>query len=270
MPVVYIRDPRDPRVADYRAVSEPDLVRVRGVFIAEGRFVVQRLIGDRRFKIRSLLLNDPSHRALEPALDALPAETPVYLAAATDFPAIAGFDIHRGCLALAERPPDVPFAEILPAARTIVILEGVGNVDNVGGVFRNAAAFGVGAVLLNPTCGDPLYRKAIRTSMAATLRVPFARVGDWPANLAEVRQRGFSLVALTPREPSVTIGTFASGARPARVALLIGAEGPGLSEGVLAMADHRVRIPTTSAVDSLNLAVAAGIVLARLNHEGTL
>ena len=270
MPLVYITNPQDPRIADYRAVSEPDLARLRGVFIAEGRFVVQRLIEDGRCRVRSVLLNASSHRALEPILAALAADTPVYLAAAADFPAMTGFDIHRGCLALAERPAETPLPRLLLSARTLVVLEGVGNVDNVGGVFRNAAAFGVDAVLLSPTCADPLYRKAIRTSMAATFRIPFARLAGWPAVLGEIRRAGFSLIALTPRARSVSIDAFACEARPARLALLVGAEGPGLSEAAIAQADHCVRVPMASSVDSLNLAVATGIVLARLSHEGTL
>ena len=270
MPPVRIVDPKDSRIAEYFAVSEPERARRRGVFVAEGRFVVQRLIEDGRNRVRSLLLNDAAHRALEPILCALPAETPVYLAAATEMRAITGFDIHRGCLAVAERPPEIPVERLSQSGGILVILEGVANADNVGGVFRNAAAFGVHAVLLTPTCGDPLYRKAIRTSMGAVLRVPFARIGQWPAELARIRRNGYSVVALTPRESSVTIDEFASLERPVRVALLIGAEGPGLSEAALSLAAHRVRIPTTNAVDSLNIAVATGIVLSRLSQTGTL
>jgi tRNA G18 (ribose-2'-O)-methylase SpoU len=129
---------------------------------------------------------------------------------------------------------------------------------------RNTAAFGAGAVLLNPTCCDPLYRKAVRTSMAATLRIPFARVDRWPEGLQELRANGFTLAALTPREPSDTIETFAA-TRPARIALLVGTEGEGLSQAAEAFADRRVRIPVAPEVDSLNLVVAVGIALHRLS-----
>src|SRR6185295_3279766 len=150
---------------------------------------------------------------------------------------------------------------LLATARTVIVVEGVTNPDNVGGVFRNAAAFGADAVLLSPTSCDPLYRKAIRTSMAAAIRVPFARAVDWPGALTQVRAAGFTIVALTPREPSETLEAFASRPRPARLALVVGAEGAGLTPAVEATADHRVRIPIGDDVDSLNLAVAVGIAL---------
>ncbi len=151
-----------------------------------------------------------------------------------------------------------------------MVLEGVSNADNVGGVFRNAAAFGADGVLLSPTCCDPLYRKAIRTSMAATLRVPFARAGadDWPGALTSVKAAGFTIVALTPRQPSETLAAFTSRPRPARIALLVGTEGDGLTPEAEAAADYRVRIPIAGGIDSLNLAVATGIALYSLNREG--
>ena len=158
----------------------------------------------------------------------------------------------------------MPAAALVGPAKLVVALDGVGNADNVGGVFRNAAAFGVDAVLLGPTCCDPLYRKAIRTSMAATLRVPFSRVDDWAAALALLRAAGFAIVALTPREPAEDLAAFAARPRPGRVALLIGAEGAGLTSESEAAADYRVRIPIRPDVDSLNLAVACGIALERL------
>ena len=146
------------------------------------------------------------------------------------------------------------------------MLEAVANADNVGGIFRNAAAFGAGAVLLSPACCDPLYRKAIRTSMAAVLRVPFARCDDWPQDLVRLRDRGFRIVALTPREPAAMLADFAARPRPERVALLAGTEGAGLSAAAEQLADERVRIPIESAVDSLNVAVAVGIALHALRE----
>ena len=195
MPLVHVEGPNDPRVAAYRDIPEPELVRARGLFVAEGRLVVERLIEDGRCTIRSLLLSPAAHRSLEPMLTAIPPDTPVYVCEPRDFLGITGFDIHRGCLALAERPAPMATCEILRDARTLVILEGVTNADNVGGVFRNVAALGADAVMLSPTCCDPFYGKAIRTSMAATLRVPFAIVDDWPGGLGDVRATGFTLVA---------------------------------------------------------------------------
>jgi tRNA G18 (ribose-2'-O)-methylase SpoU len=187
---------------------------------------------------------------------------PIFVADRTAIFDLTGHDLHRGCLALVERPLVASAAAVLASAETVVILEGVSNADNVGGVFRNAAAFGA-SVLLSPACCDPLYRKAIRTSMGATLRVPFARAGagDWPAVLMRVRAAGFTIVALTPREPAETLAMFARRPRAGRLAWLVGTEGAGLSDAAEAAADHRVRIPISRAVDSLNVAVAAGIAL---------
>jgi tRNA G18 (ribose-2'-O)-methylase SpoU len=276
MTLVQLESLDDPRIADYRIVAEPEIVRVRGLFVAEGRRVVERLIGERRFAIRSVLVSDAAHHALEPALAELHEDVPVYVCGARSFAAITGFDVHRGCLALAERPMPIDLARVLTAARTIVVLDGVANADNVGGVFRNAAAFGVDAVLLTPDCCDPLYRKAIRTSMAATLRVPFARMDGWPQGTAELRKAQFTLVALTSHHPSSSLDEFvtfvesAESNRPDRLALLVGAEGRGLSAGIEEAADHRVRIPIDPSVDSLNLAVATGIALARLSRGAAL
>jgi tRNA G18 (ribose-2'-O)-methylase SpoU len=262
---VNISDTSDSRVEEYRAVSDPALASAHGLFVAEGRHVVQRLIEDGRFPVRSVLLNEASFDALTTVLDRLPRHTPIYVTDTRHFQAIAGFNMHRGCLALAERPAALPVADVIRDARTIVVLEECGNTDNMGGVFRNAAAFGVDAVLVSPGSCDPFYRKAIRTSMAAVLRVPFARIAPWPEALATLRSEGFLIVALTPRAPAMTLEMFAASVRSSRLALLLGAEGAGLSDASLALADLHVRIPTRDAVDSLNLAVAAGIALSRLS-----
>ncbi len=270
MPVLRRIDHTDPCAAAYRAVSDAALARREGLFVAEGRFVVGRLIEDGRFRVDSVLLNEASLAALEAVIATLPPDTPVYLASADEFSFIAGFNVHRGCLALAERPRESQVAEVVHRARRLVVLEEVANADNVGGIFRNAAAFNVDAVILSPGTCDPLYRKAIRTSMAAAFRVPYARAVQWPAELSHLRSIGFTIVALTPRGASEDLETFALMPRPARLALVVGAEDDGLSDRALDLSDHRVRIPMSSAVDSLNLAVAAGIVLARLSDGATL
>ncbi|HEV8345176.1 MAG TPA: RNA methyltransferase [Vicinamibacterales bacterium] len=257
----------DPRIVLYRDVSDAELMRSRGLFIAEGRLVVQRVIEDARFRVQSVLVSEAARRSLEPALNAVASNVPIYVCEAGDFLGITGHDIHRGCLALVERPPARSLEALLTGSRTLVVLEAVANADNVGGVFRNAAALGADAVLLSPTCCDPLYRKAIRTSMAAVLSVPFARAGDWPGVLSDVRAARFTIVALTPREPSETLEAFRSRPRPDRVALVVGAEGGGLTPAVEATADYRVRIPISDGVDSLNLAVSVGIALYELNTD---
>ena len=268
MPIVRISGPGDPRVDAYHSVQDPELVRQRGLFVAEGRLVVERLIRERRFAIQSLLLSDAAFRALEPALSALEPALPIFICAAGDFHGITGYDVHRGCLALAARPAASSLDVVLEKARIVVVLEGVTDAANVGGIFRNAAAFGVDAVLLDPSSCDPLYRKAIRTSMAATLRVPFVRLttdtSDWSSALGDLKHRGFTIVALTPSDSACDVREFAASEPPAKLALVLGAEGAGLSAKSRAVADHQVRIPIRPEVDSLNVAVAAGIVLHRL------
>jgi tRNA G18 (ribose-2'-O)-methylase SpoU len=287
MAVERIEGANDPRTAPYRDLRDADLLRERGLFAAEGRLVVRRAIEDGRYAFHSLLVNDAALRDLAPAIARLDAAVPVWVCPTAAFLALTGFDLHRGCVALVHRPAATAVDELTAAARMLVVLEEIANADNVGGVFRNAAAFDAGGVLLSPRCCDPLYRKAIRTSMGATLHVPFARAddGDWPAVLLRIRTRGFTIVALTPREPSETLEDFverfdregppdgghhvtqavASGfSRTSRIALVIGAEATGLTPAVEATADYRVRIPISGRVDSLNLAVAAGIALSRL------
>jgi len=265
MPVVRVDDPADSRLADYTLLSDGELLRAQRLFVAEGRFVLERVLADPALVVRSVLLSDAAHLALQHPLARAGPSTPVYVTAVENFLSITGFNIHRGCLALVERPPARPAEALLRDARTLVVLEAVTNADNVGAVFRNAAAFEVDAVLLSPTCCDPLYRKAVRTSMAAALQVPFARLERWPDELSMLKANGFTVVALTPRGDSKKIDEFATRSRPERIALVVGTEGAGLSDPAEAMADHRVRIPISGRVDSLNLAVAAGIALSRLS-----
>jgi tRNA G18 (ribose-2'-O)-methylase SpoU len=228
--------------------------------------VVGRVLADCRYTIDSLLLNAASFDALRPLLESAAGDFTVLLSPTRAFEAITGFDIHRGCLALVRRPHVARWPDAVGSSRLVIVLERVTNPDNVGGVFRNAAAFGAGAVLLSPTCCDPLYRKSIRTSMGHVLRVPFARLDPWPAALADLRGAGFTVAALSPREPSMALDAFAAARAGDRIALLVGTEGPGLSEGAEHAAGVRVRIPISDDVDSLNLAVATGIALSRLSR----
>lgn len=265
MTVSSVTDPNDPRIAAYRNIGDAALLRDRGLFVAEGRLVVERVLADGRYTIDSMLLNAASLQSLRPALEAAATDLPVFECPVAAFEAITGFDFHRGCLALVRRPPARGWQETVGSSRLVVVLEGVANADNVGGVFRNAAAFGAGAVLLSPNCCDPLYRKSIRTSMGQALRVPFARLEPWPGALCELRDAGFTIAALSPRA-SVTLDAFADANAANRVALVVGTEGPGLSEAAERTADVRVRVPISSQVDSLNLAVATGIALSRLRN----
>jgi tRNA G18 (ribose-2'-O)-methylase SpoU len=254
-------------VDDFRGVSDAALMRDRGLFVAEGRIVVRRVIDDPRFHVESILVNEASRRDLADALDRLAAGVPVHVRGTAEFETITGYNLHRGCLALVHRPPPTPIEAVLSSDRAIVILEDVADADNIGGVFRNAAAFGAGGIILSPSACDPLYRKAIRTSMAATLTVPFARTADWPAALSRVRAAGFTLVALTPREPSEPLDAFAARRpRDRKIALIVGTEGAGLSADVERQSDARVRIPISACVDSLNLSVAVGIAMYELTR----
>jgi tRNA G18 (ribose-2'-O)-methylase SpoU len=247
----------DPRLDDYRNIPDPDLLRSRGIFIAEGRYVVRRLLAS-RFRTRSILMTPAARDASGDVVEQA-GELPLFVVSQETMNGIAGFNIHRGCLAVGERPPAAAWRDLARPASLVLVLEGVSNADNVGGLFRNAAAFGAGAVLLGPACADPLYRKAIRTSMGASLDVPFAALPDWPADLARLRADGFTLVALTPSGDARL-------SRADRTALLVGHEGEGLSEDALSAADVRVRIPMAGGVDSINVATAAAIALYELSR----
>jgi tRNA G18 (ribose-2'-O)-methylase SpoU len=267
MPIEWIDGPDDPRVAAFREVPDPERLRAQGLFVAEGRLIVRRVVEDPRYRVRAVLVNEASRRELAPVFEKRVADVPVFVGEREAFLGLTGHDLHRGCLALVERPPAMAALQVLGSARAVIVLEGVSNADNVGGVFRNAAAFGAGGVLLSPACCDPLYRKAIRTSMGAALRVPFARLEDWPAALTDLRRAGFTIAALTPRAPSETLEAFAARPRPSRLALLAGTEGAGLTPAAEAAADHRVRIAIDESVDSLNVAVAVGIALYALSRR---
>jgi tRNA G18 (ribose-2'-O)-methylase SpoU len=262
MPVVRIDDPEDSRIADYANVRDAELLHVRGLFVAEGRLVVGRLLSYATFRVRSLLVTESAYGSLAASLHAI--DTPIYIGDLALFRHIVGFNIHRGCLALGERPSDTRISDIATsAANRLVVLEDITDADNVGGVFRNAAAFGADGVLLSPRCCDPLYRKAIRTSMGAALQVKFARFSDWPAGLSDLRAAGFQIVALTPNRDAVDLAGLDRRPFP-RVALLLGNEGSGLQQGTEALTDVRATIRMRPGHDSLNVATAAAIAMHRM------
>ncbi len=252
----------DPRVADYRDLTDP--VRRRGdVFVAESRAIVSRLLTRSRFRAASVLVTETALTHLADVLARLDEPPVVYVATLDVMRQIAGFHVHRGCLAVAARGPDLALdAVTMPRGpRALLLLDEVANPDNVGGLFRVAQAFGVDAVVLSPGSADPLYRKSIRVSAGAALSVPFVRSDSWPTALDEIRRAGYTVVALTPDTAS-TIDALRDG--PARVALVVGAEGAGIRELTRAAADLSIRVPMATGVDSLNVVVAAGIGLHRL------
>jgi tRNA G18 (ribose-2'-O)-methylase SpoU len=253
-----VADPADVRIAPYRDVGDHAALLARGVFVAEGRLVVQRLIADRRFHIESVVVTPAAYQQLSPWLECV--TTAVLICAPDVLSAVTGFNFHRGCLALARRPcVEDSLASLLPAER-LLVLEGVGNPDNIGGLFRAALALGAGGVVLDERCGDPFYRKAVRTSMGATLRVPFTRLPVIEA-VAKLRAAGFQIVGLTPAPDAIDLRDLVPASK---VAMLLGAEGGGLSADALDCSDVLARIPVDAAADSLNVTVAAAIALYQL------
>jgi tRNA G18 (ribose-2'-O)-methylase SpoU len=259
--VIRIDDAGDPRLEAYRAVRERDLAGREGLFVAEGRVVLEKAVAATPGAIASVLVAEHRLDSLADVLSGLPAATPVYAAGQAAMDEVVGFPIHRGILAVGRRPDRraEDLLASLPPAALVVALVGIANHDNMGGVFRNAAAFGADAVLLDETCCDPLYRKAIRVSVGAALTVPFARAGSAGALLAILEAAGFEIVALSPRG-DIELGDLEAGAR---VAALFGAEGPGLPDAVLART-RGVRIAMAGGFDSLNVATTSGIVLHHL------
>jgi tRNA G18 (ribose-2'-O)-methylase SpoU len=266
VPVIRIQDPADARLEDYRNVRDPELIEQRGVFVAEGRLVVARLLEDGRFRTRSLLVTDAAWRAMCDMLNGPAADVPVYIVPQWIINAVSGFDVHRGCLAIGEREAVPPWQQVTASARRMVVIERVANADNVGAIFRHAAAFGVDGILLEARCTDPLYRKAIRTSMGSALQVPFARMEPWPAALSALREQGWSLLALTPTADRTLPDVVAGLSADKRTAIVLGHEGDGLSLDALQACDLHARIPMAAGIDSLNVATACAIALYELTR----
>lgn len=258
-----IDDPTDPRAAPYMTLRDKDLAGHGGRFIAEGEVVLRVLLSRSRFPVESLLVSDKQARRLAPLLATLSDPIPVYVAAPPVLDRIIGFPLHRGVLAVGHRGPEPDARALLsglgPQA-LIVVLVGLANHDNVGGVFRNAAAFGADAVLMDRASCDPLYRKAIRVSVGGSLVVPFARLDSTSHLLDALTAARIEPIGLSPRgtEPLSAVR------RPERAALILGPEGPGLPEDVLSRI-RTVRIPMAHGFDSLNVATASGIALHHLS-----
>lgn len=252
---VLITDPDDPRLEAYTKIRERDLVGRDGMFVAEGEVVVRVLAARGRFAIRSLLLEERRVAAIEDVLATLPDDVPIYVVPQAVMDAVAGFSIHRGILALGARGRPLAIEELLARATLVVGLVGITNHDNVGGIFRNAAAFGASCVLYDHATCDPLYRKAIRVSVGASLFVPFVRVPTASAMLDALASARIEPIALTPNTSTLL---DALDRRPR--ALLLGTEGEGLPADVLARA-RPVRIDIAPGFDSLNVAVTSGIAL---------
>lgn len=224
--------------------------------IAEGVLVVQRMIAS-RFTPRAMLGTD--RRLGELAADLADVDAPYYRASAEVMAEVIGFHLNRGVLAAAPRPTELSVAAVLGGARTVAVLEGVNDHENLGSVFRNAAGLDVDAVLFGTGCADPLYRRAVRVSMGHALLVPYAWAPSWPRELDTLRDNGFRVLAMTPNPAAQTLADAMTGLAGDKVAILVGAEGPGLAEHTMRAADVRVRIPMARGTDSLNVATAAAL-----------
>lgn len=267
MPVFHVITADDPRVEAYTSLRERDLANGHGGrFIVEGKVTLETLLSRGRFEIESLFLCETRLAPLADLLTKVPESVPVYVAPQGVMDAVAGFPMHRGVLACGKKGAAALPRNILPAdgPSTALLLAGLSNHDNVGACFRNAAAFGASAVLLDETSCDPLYRKAIRVSSGTALWLPFAHGGTGAGLIEAAGAAGHEVWALTPDSDAEPLSSIAV---PERVALLMGAEGPGLPRDLIARA-RPVRIPMTEGFDSVNVATAAALALAHIyNHR---
>ncbi|GAB2795146.1 TrmH family RNA methyltransferase [Streptomyces sp. NPDC054796] len=257
--LITVTDPDDPRLSDYTGLTDVELRRKRepeeGLFIAEGEKVIRRA-KHAGYDMRSMLLSAKWVDVMRDVIDEVPA--PVYAVSPELAERVTGYHVHRGALASMQRKPLPEPGELLAENRRVVVMESVNDHTNIGAIFRSAAALGMDAVLLSPDCADPLYRRSVKVSMGAVFSVPYARLDAWPQSLETVREAGFTLLALTPDAKAVPIDEAAP-RRMDRAALMLGAEGDGLSTKALRAADEWVRIPMSHGVDSLNVGAAAAV-----------
>ncbi|MFT3871876.1 MAG: RNA methyltransferase [Nocardioides sp.] len=264
--MVRVTDPTDPRLADYRDLRDVALRRsleaAEGLFLAEGEKVVRRAL-EAGHQARSFLMAERWLPGLADLLDRSAA--PCFVVTEALAEEVTGFHVHRGALASLHRLPLPTVEEVLAAVvrrplgrRRVVVLEALVDHGNVGSVFRNAAALGVDAVLVSPRCADPLYRRAVKTSMGNVFAVPWTRTGPIRQTLLELRQHGYTTVALTLSEDAISLDELVALDRP-DLAFVFGTEGAGVEPRTAAAADYRVRIPMEVGVDSLNVAAATAV-----------
>jgi tRNA G18 (ribose-2'-O)-methylase SpoU len=267
--VIDILDPADSRVDDFRDLNSvdrrPDLPTGKGLVIAEGVLVAQRMLAS-RFRPHAFL--GTQRRLTELADDLADAGAPYYRASAEVMAEVIGFHLNRGVLGASRRAPELTVPDVIRGARTVAVLEGVNDHENLGSIFRNAAGLGVDGVVFGTGCADPLYRRAVRVSMGHALLVPFAKAQQWPADLKELRDNGFRLLAMTPNPAAQTLAEAMDGLADEKVAILVGAEGPGLTETTMRASDTRVRIPMARGTDSLNVATAAALAFYERARSG--
>lgn len=266
--IIFINDLEDKRLGAYLDIKERDLTGRQSRFIAEGKVVLRVLLNSAQFEAESLLITENKLPGLQDILSLCPAHVPVYVVSSADMDQIAGFHVHRGILAVGMRKDINNINNLiknLPENALIVILCGISNHDNIGSIFRNAAAFEASCVLLDETCCDPLYRKAIRVSVGATLQVPYTHSGKIDDIVRTVAEAGVNLIALSPQSAQSLYDLPVSG----RTALLLGTEGQGLPNHLLSSL-QTARIPMSRQFDSLNVATASGIALSCLSRSSFL
>jgi len=264
-----IVDPNDSRVAGYRDLTDVALrsrTEVKdGIFIAESASVIERALA-RGYQPISVLMEDKWLDRMTPILE--PAgDFPIYLGDRHVLESITGFHVHRGALALIQRPPLPSIESVIRGASRLVIAEDIVDHTNVGAIVRSAAGLGFDGLLVTPRCADPLYRRSVRVSMGTVFDLPWTRLSNWPGDLVDLRGEGFTIAAITPEPEAVPIDEFGA---PERLAVIVGTEGDGLSAAALDQADIRLRIPMQHGVDSLNVAAAAAIVCWELRPSGEL
>lgn len=269
MHILPVDDPDDPRLADYRSLTDVALRRRTepegGLYIAESPKIIARALraGHRP---RSVLALPKWLPDLEPLLEGQNA--PVYVGESDVLERVTGFEMHRGALASMHRPALPPLADLLADARRVVVIEDIVDHTNVGAIFRSVAGLGADAVLVSPRCADPLYRRSVRVSMGTVLQVPWTRIPEWPDAAAALHETGFHIAALALADDAVSLDDFAADP-PDRVAMVLGAEGDGLSRAALAHADTVVTIPMLHGIDSLNVAAASAVAVWALRLPGS-
>jgi tRNA G18 (ribose-2'-O)-methylase SpoU len=267
VPVIHVDDHLDPRLADYTHLTDVALRSRRepaqGLYLAESSEVIRRAV-EAGHTARSMLMAEKWLPSMSDVIEALgggeDGSLPVYVADADILRSITGFHLHRGALAAMHRPAPLPVADVIAGARRVVVLEDIVDHTNVGAIFRSVAALGADAVLVSPRCADPLYRRSVRVSMGTVFQVPWTRLDAWPDGLDALRSEGFVVAALALAEDAVSLDDFIVDPPP-KVALVLGAEGDGLTRAALQSADLVVRVPMSGGVDSLNVAAASAVAL---------
>ncbi len=269
MPLIRLTDPTDDRLADYTRLTDVALRRKlepeRGLYMAESSNVITRAV-EAGHRPRSFLMAERWLESMAPVIAAAcdgdvdgGPDVPVFVAEEPVLQEITGFHLHRGALAAMHRPPLRPVEEVVAGARRVAVFDGMVDHTNLGAAFRSAAALGVDAVLVTPSCADPLYRRSVRVSMGTVFQVPWTRIDDWPRGIDELRGTGFHVAGMTLGEGAIPLDELVDEEHE-RLALVLGTEGHGITPRADRLLDRRVTIPMMGGVDSLNVAASAAVV----------